>query len=74
MSYEIILHPTAAKYLEKLPTFIAKRILTKFDEVAIEPFRYMEHFEGDGYKLRIVEYRALIDVDFENKIRICLAL
>ena len=68
MSYEIIWHPTAAKYLESLPHNIAKRILKKFDEVAVEPFRYLEHFEGEGHKLRIGEYRALIDVDLEKRI------
>ncbi|MDO8643322.1 MAG: type II toxin-antitoxin system RelE/ParE family toxin [Candidatus Woesearchaeota archaeon] len=68
MSWEISWHPKAGKYVEKLPHSIAKRILDKFDEVAQEPFRYLEHFEGEGYKLRIGEYRALIDVDFEKKI------
>ena len=32
------------------------------------PFRYLEHYEGDYYKLRIGDYRALINIDFENKI------
>ena len=68
MSYEIIWHPTAAKYIEKLPQHIAKRILDKFDEVANDPFRYLEHFEGGGYKLRIGDYRALIDVDVQKRI------
>jgi len=67
MSYEIIWHPAAAKYVEKLPRQIAKRILDKFDEVAVDPFRYLEHFEGEGYKLRIGGYRALIDLDLQNK-------
>ena len=68
MSYEIIWHPKAAKYVEKLPQHVSRRILEKFDEVIIDPFRYLEHFEGAGYKLRIGEYRALIDVDLQNKI------
>ena len=68
MSYDIIWHPTAAKYLESLPNQIASRIIKKFDEIAVNPFRYLEHFEGEGYKLRIGEYRALIDVDLQNRI------
>jgi len=68
MSYEIIWHPKSAKYLESLPKDMAKRILDKFDEVSVDPFRYLEHFEGEGYKLRIGDYRALIDVDLKNKI------
>jgi mRNA-degrading endonuclease RelE of RelBE toxin-antitoxin system len=68
MKYEIIWSPKAAKYLESLPLEMAKRILKKFDEVAETPFRYLEHFEGVGYKLRIGEYRAIIDVDFQKRI------
>ncbi len=68
MSYEIIFSPSATKYLEKLPKPIIERILKKMDAVAEDPFHYLEHFEGEGYKLRIGEYRALIDVDFEKLI------
>lgn len=68
MNYEIIWSPKAAKYVESLPLEMSKRILQKFDEVAKNPFRYMEHFEGEGYKLRIGEYRAIIDVDFQKRI------
>ena len=68
MNYEIIWHPKAAKYVKKLPQHIAKRILDKFDEISVDPFRYLEHFEGEGYKLRIGEYRALIDVDLQKRI------
>ena len=68
MSYAILWHPKAAKNVEKLPKESAIRILHKLDEVALDPFRYLEHFEGQPYKLRIGEYRALIDVDFQKKI------
>ena len=68
MNYEIVWHPKAAKYVEKLPQHAAKRILDKLDEVSLDPFRYLEHFEGEGYKLRIGEYRALIDVDLQKRI------
>lgn len=68
MSYHIIWHPKAGKYIEKLPKDISKKVLDKFDELALNPFRYLEHFEGEGYKFRIGQYRALIDIDFKNKI------
>lgn len=68
MNWESTWHPKAAKYLENLPKDIAKRILDKFDEVLRDPFHYVEHFEGEGYKLRIGDYRAIIDIDFQNKI------
>lgn len=68
MSYEIEWYSKAGKYVEKLPKHIAQRIFDKLDVVKNDPFRYLEHFEGEGYKLRIGEYRALIDVDFEKRI------
>ena len=73
MTWRIIWHPKAAKYVEMLPTEMSERIFRKCDEVIQTPFRYLEHFEGEGYKLRIGDYRALIDVDFQNgllKIRV----
>ncbi len=34
-----------------------------------DPFQYLEHFEGqDYYKLKVGDYRALIDVDKEQRI------
>lgn len=32
------------------------------------PFHYLEHYEGEYYKLRIGDYRALLDIDFKLKI------
>ena len=54
--------------MENVPSSLAQRIFDKIDEVAENPFRYLEHFEGEGYKLRIGDYRAIIDVDFQNKV------
>ncbi len=68
MIYEVVWSPKSAKYIETLPLEISKRVLQKFDEVAKNPFRFLEHFEGEGYKLRIGEYRAIVDVDFQKRI------
>ena len=44
-------------------------ILRKVDSIKSEPFQFLEHYEGeDVYKLRVGDYRALIDVDSSNKI------
>ena len=57
------------KYLEKLPNEISLRVLEKLDKVIEDPFRYLEHYESaDVYKLRIGDYRMLIDVDFTTKL------
>ena len=67
--YAVEFSPQATRFFRKLPKDIQERIKNKFKEVAEEPFHYLEHYEGaDSYKLRIGDYRALIDVDFENKI------
>lgn len=69
MSYGLKWHPQAYKSLERLPKQLIQRVLRKFDAVIEDPFRYLEHFEGEGvYKLRIGEYRALIAVNEENKL------
>ncbi len=68
MIFQVDWHPQAAKNLSKLPKEQIKRVLDKFDEVKEDPFRYLEHFAGEKvYKLRIGDYRALIDVDFVTK-------
>ncbi len=69
MSYKVEWYKNAYKYLEKLPSNILTRILNKFDIMKEDPFRFLEHYGGKNvYKFRIGDYRALIDVDFGNKI------
>ena len=71
MSYNLKWSPKSIKFLEKLPKNISTRILEKLDYVKDDPFRYLEHYEGEAvYKLRIGNYRFLIDVDFSNKLLI----
>ncbi len=34
-----------------------------------DPFRFVEHYEGgSGFKLRIGDYRALLDIDVSTKV------
>ena len=69
MSFQVEWGPKASKNLAKLPKDTIKRIFDKMNEVKEDPFRFLEHFEGQNfYKLRIGDYRALIDVDFQNKV------
>ena len=45
------------------------KIVLKVKEVQEDPFRFLEHYEGkDYYKLRVGDYRLLIDIDFKNKV------
>lgn len=59
----------ASNYLAKVQQDIAVRIHEKIVSIAENPFRYLEHFSGkELYKLRIGDYRALIDVDKKRNI------
>ena len=62
------------KFLKNLDKDTVKRIMGKLDEIKENPFRYFEPYEGDSYKLRIGDYRALIDVDFERKVLVIRVL
>ena len=69
MSYSVEWDPKVKKYLRKLPNDISARIVLKVKGIKEYPFHYLEHYEGkDYYKLRVGDYRLLIDVDFKNKV------
>ena len=69
MPYVVKLHPNVVKYLSKLPLIISDRIKKKLKEAEKNPFRFLEHYEGDKvYKLRIGDYRALVDVDIGREL------
>lgn len=64
MDYKVKLHPKVDKFLKKSEKQLGERIRNKLKLLKNEPFTYLEHYEGkDFYKLRIGEYRALVDVD-----------
>ena len=67
--YKIKLHPKVNKFLEKSEEQLSERIKNKLKPIKEDPFVYLEHLEGqDFHKLRIGNYRALIDVDKKRKI------
>jgi len=70
MSFSIEWDEKALAYLQRLPKFISERIFNKIESIKENPFHFLEHYEGEYYKLRIGAYRALIDVDFKKKILI----
>ncbi len=67
--FSVKLHPKVSRFLEKCDKILSRRVKAKLKEVKEDPFAYLEHYEGDDfYKLRIGEYRALIDVDTSDGI------
>ncbi|MBU2496837.1 MAG: type II toxin-antitoxin system RelE/ParE family toxin [Nanoarchaeota archaeon] len=69
MSFKIEWNPKAYKDFLKLPKAFQIRVVKKLDFVKENPFRYLEHYEAKKlYKLRVGDYRALIDLDLKEKI------
>ena len=67
--WKVLLSPDVKEFLKKQDSHIEKRLRKGLEKLQVEdPFHYLEHFEGQYYKYRLGDYRALIDIDFENKI------
>lgn len=68
MSFTIDWHPNVRKYLRKLPKESSTRIVEKIQRIKDNPFHYLEHLESKKlYKLRIGNFRALIDANLSTK-------
>ena len=66
MSYSIKWNPGA---LDRIPREMLSRVIKKVESILDDPFRYLEHYESEEvYKLRIGDYRALIEIDFTHQI------
>ncbi|MBI2139404.1 type II toxin-antitoxin system RelE/ParE family toxin [Candidatus Woesearchaeota archaeon] len=67
MSYQIAWDEQAREFLRKIHKPDAQRIIRKVNSIIEDPFHFLERLvEISGYKLRIGDYRALIDVHEEN--------
>jgi mRNA interferase RelE/StbE len=67
--YELKFDKKAIDFLNKLGKKDKNRIWNKLQECKFEPFRYLQHLENiKRYKLRVGEYRIILDV--ENTIKI----
>ena len=69
MTFSVLLDPIVNRFVDKLEHDIAERIRRKLRQLQDNPFRFLEHHEGANvFKLRIGDYRALIDVDRKKRI------
>jgi len=67
--HKLIFSKKALDQLNKLENELKERIWNKLQLCKEDPFRFLEHLEEiEGYKLRVGDYRAIIDVDNKNKI------
>jgi len=62
--FELKFDKKAIDFLNKLEKDIKQRIWDKLQLCKVDPFRYLEHLEEiKGFKLRVGDYRAILDVD-----------
>lgn len=67
MTYAVKWRPKALDALRKLPRDVATRIVLKVDQAKANPNHFLDRLEGDpGYKLRVGDYRVIIDI-IENE-------
>lgn len=73
MIYEIIFSDKALRQLKKLEKNIQIRIIAVLERIRIRPETYVSKLVGEpGYKLRVGDYRVIMDID--NKKLIILVL
>ena len=65
--YEVIFSNKAKKQLFKLEKNVQERIIATLERIRIRPETYITKLVGDpGYKLRVGNYRVIIDIDNYN--------
>ena len=68
MSYKVIWDDKARDFLRKIHKVEARRIVRKVNSILNNPKHYLEVLvEIRSYKLRVGDYRALIDLNENNK-------
>ena len=66
--YSIIFEKKALDFINKLEREIKERIWNKLQQCKENPFHFLEHLEEIvGFKLRVGDYRLIIDVDNQTK-------
>lgn len=65
----------ALKQLRKLDTKIRERIIATLERIRIRPEVYLKKLVGDeGYRLRVGDYRVIVDLDKERLIILVLRM
>jgi len=66
--YKLIISKKALNFLNKLENELKERMWNKLQLCKENPFRFLEHLEEiEGYKLRVGDYRLIIDVNNQDK-------
>ena len=63
MAWTVIYPPKAEKDLERLGVNLAKKVILKMDEIALDPYNLLDKMVNSPYyKFRIGEYRGIVDI------------
>lgn len=75
MTYHVIFSDLALKQLRKLDREIGQRIISALERIRIRPDAYVKKLVGDeGYRLRVGNYRVILDLDKEKLIILVLRI
>ncbi len=75
MTYHVIFSDLALKQLRKLDREIGQRIISTLERIRIRPDAYVKKLVGDeGYRLRVGNYRVILDLDKEKLIILVLRI
>jgi mRNA interferase RelE/StbE len=67
MTYEILFSDKAFQQLKKLDRTVQERIIATLERIRIRPEIHVTRLVGDpGYRLRIGDYRVILDIDRER--------
>lgn len=67
MSFTVVWSSKSKKRLNKLDEKIMVSIIKKVEEIKIDPTRYLERLKDiNAFKLRIGDYRVMIDIDYNK--------
>ena len=75
MKFTVIWDKKAREFLRKQDKHISSRIVKKVDKIREDPIKYIEPLVSvKSYKLRVEDYRVIMDVDWEKKILFILLI
>ncbi|EQD47807.1 addiction module antitoxin [mine drainage metagenome] len=75
MTYQVIFSDLALKQLRKLDEEIRQRMISTLERIRIRPDAHIKKLVGDeGYRLRMGNYRVILDLDKEKLIILVLRI
>jgi len=67
VAHEVVLTETLVETLEQFETENAERIINKLEDISDFPGHFLDRLKNHpGYKLRVGDFRVLIDWDKDN--------